>query len=78
MCVGIPDEYRGETLKAFIVPKPGETITEEEIIAYCKEKLAAYKIPKLIEFRDEVPRTPTGKALRRILRDEELAKKGKK
>ena len=65
-------------MKAFIVPKPGETISEEEIVAYCKEKLAPYKVPKLIEFRPEVPRTPTGKALRRILRDEELAKKAQK
>jgi long-chain acyl-CoA synthetase len=77
MCVGIPDEYRGETLKAFIVLKPGETMTEQEVTAFCKEKLAPYKVPKLIEFRSEVPRTPTGKALRRILRDEEVAKKGK-
>jgi long-chain acyl-CoA synthetase len=78
MCVGIPDDYRGETLKAFIVPKPGETITEEEIKAYCREKLAPYKVPKMFEFRPEVPRTPTGKALRRILRDEEMAKKEQK
>ena len=78
MCVGLPDEYRGETLKAYIVLKPGATCTEEEITAYCREKLAAYKIPKLIEFRSEVPRTPTGKPLRRILRDEEMAKQQKK
>jgi long-chain acyl-CoA synthetase len=78
MCVGIPDEYRGETLKAFIVLKPGETLTEEEINAFCREKLAAYKIPKMIEFRSEVPRTPTGKALRRILREEEMAKRAQK
>jgi long-chain acyl-CoA synthetase len=78
MCVGIPDEYRGETLKAFIVPKPGETLTEEEINTFCREKLAAYKVPKMIEFRAEVPRTPTGKALRRILREEEIAKQGDK
>ena len=74
MCVGIPHEYRGETLKAFIVPKPGETLTEEEINTFCREKLAPYKVPKMIEFRSEVPRTPTGKALRRILRNEEIAK----
>ncbi len=77
MCIGVPHEYRGETLKAFIVPKPGETLTEEEIITYCREKLAPYKIPKMIEFRSEVPRTPTGKALRRILREEEIAKQAK-
>ena len=78
MCVGIPHEYRGETLKAFIVPKPGETLTEEEINTFCRENLAPYKVPKMIEFRTEVPRTPTGKALRRILRDEEIAKQAKK
>ncbi len=75
MCVGIPDDYRGETLKAFIVPKPGETITEEEIITFCKSKLAAYKVPKSVEFRTELPRSAVGKAFRRILRDEEIAKR---
>ena len=53
--VGIPDEYRGETLKAYIVLKSGETATGEDIIAFCKEKLAAYKVPKLVEFRDCTP-----------------------
>ncbi len=67
ICVGIPHEYRGETLKAFLVLKPGETATEEELIKYCKEKLAAYKIPKQFEFRSTLPRTAVGKALRRIL-----------
>jgi long-chain acyl-CoA synthetase len=75
ICCGIPDEYRGETLKAFIQLKPGVTATEEEIIAFCREKLAAYKVPKMIEFRSELPRSAVGKALRRILRDEEIAKK---
>lgn len=74
MCIGVPHEYRGETLKAFVVVKPGETVTEDEIIAYCREKLAAYKVPKLIEFRDSVPRSPIGKPIRRILRDEEMTK----
>jgi len=49
-------------------------ITEEEIIAYCREKLAAYKVPRSVEFRKELPRSMVGKALRRILRDEEIAK----
>ncbi len=78
MCVGIPDDYRGETLKAFIVPKPGETITEEEIITFCRQKLAAYKVPKLVEFRSELPRSSIGKALRRVLREEEIAKQKSK
>ena len=76
--VGIPDEYRGETVKAFIVTKEGETLTEEEVTAYCKENLAAYKVPKLVEFVDELPKTAVGKILRRELRDMEIAKQKKK
>lgn len=72
--VGIPDEYRGETIKAFIVVKEGETLTAEEVTAYCKEHLAAYKVPKQIEFMDELPKTAIGKILRRDLRDRELEK----
>ena len=71
--VGIPDEYRGETLKAYIVLKSGETATGEDIIAFCKEKLAAYKVPKLVEFRDALPKSAVGKTLRKILRAEEEA-----
>lgn len=76
--VGVPDEYRGETIKAFITLKPGETATEEEIIEFCKDKLAAYKRPKIIEFRDNIPKSAVGKLLRKNLRAEEEAKKGKK
>jgi long-chain acyl-CoA synthetase len=76
ICVGIPDEYRGETLKAFIQLKPGVTATEDEIIKFCREIMAAYKVPRSVEFRSELPRSAVGKALRRILKDEELAKKG--
>jgi long-chain acyl-CoA synthetase len=72
--VGVPHEYRGETVKAFIVPVPGETVTEEEITAFCKENLAAYKVPKIIEFRDELPKTIVGKILRKELRAEEMRK----
>lgn len=72
--VGVPDEYRGETVKAFVVAKPGETVTSEEIIAFCREKLAAYKAPKLVEFRDELPKSAVGKILRKVLRQEELEK----
>ena len=72
--VGIPDEYRGETIKAFIVVKEGETLTEEEVTAYCKENLAAYKVPKRVEFIEELPKTAVGKVLRRELRDMEIAK----
>jgi long-chain acyl-CoA synthetase len=72
--VGIPDEYRGETVKAFVVLKEGETAAAEEIISFCREKLAAYKSPKLVEFRDELPKSAVGKILRKVLRDEEAGK----
>ncbi len=72
--IGIADEYRGETVKAFVVPKEGETLTEEDVIGFCREKLAAYKSPKIVEFRDELPVSNVGKILRRVLRDEELDK----
>jgi len=72
--VGVPHEYRGETVKAFVVAKEGEMVTEDEIIAFCKEKLTAYKIPKLIEFRKELPKSAVGKVLRKVLREEEIAK----
>ncbi len=66
--VGIPDEYRGETVKAFVALKESEQVSEEELIQYCKENMAAYKYPRQIEFRDELPKTATGKFLRRELR----------
>ncbi|RME91573.1 MAG: long-chain fatty acid--CoA ligase [Anaerolineae bacterium] len=64
---GIPDPYRGETVKAWIVLKPGETATAEEIKAWCKERLAPFKVPTHYEFRDELPKTTVGKILRREL-----------
>ena len=70
--MGIPDPYRGETVKAFIVTKPGETLTDEEVIAFCKEKLAAYKVPKLVEFMDELPKSTIGKVMRRKLKEMEM------
>ena len=76
VAVGIADEYRGETIKAFVVPKEGETLTEEDIIGFCKKKLAAYKAPKIVEFRSELPKSAVGKILRKVLRDEEAAKNG--
>jgi long-chain acyl-CoA synthetase len=72
--IGVKDKYRGETVKAFVVLKPGEKCTEEEIIKFCKEKLAPYKVPKLVEFRDSIPKSAIGKILRKILREEEEAK----
>jgi long-chain acyl-CoA synthetase len=64
---GIPDAYRGETVKAWVVLKPGESITEEELKAWCKENMAVYKVPTSIEFRSELPKTTVGKILRREL-----------
>ncbi|HEX8730718.1 MAG TPA: long-chain fatty acid--CoA ligase [Ktedonobacterales bacterium] len=72
--VGMPDEYRGETVRAYIVPKPGQTLTASELDAWCHERLAAYKVPKAYEFRESLPKTLVGKVLRRALREETLAK----
>src|SRR5450756_965752 len=77
VAVGIPDEYRGETIKAFVVLEPGKEAMEEEIIAFCREKLAAYKVPKSVEFREDLPKTAIGKVLRKTLREEEEAKRKK-
>ena len=71
---GIPDPYRGETVKAYIVLKEGKSITEEELDAYCREHLAAFKVPRIYEFRTELPKTAVGKILRRSLIDEEKQK----
>jgi long-chain acyl-CoA synthetase len=73
--VGIPDPYRGETVKAFVVLKPGESMTEEEVIKYCGERLAKYKIPKIVEFISSLPKSGVGKILRKELRAMEMAKK---
>jgi long-chain acyl-CoA synthetase len=73
--VGIADPYRGETIKAFIVPREGETLTAEEVIAFCREKLAAYKVPKQVEFMEDLPKSTIGKVLRRKLRDMEAERK---
>jgi long-chain acyl-CoA synthetase len=64
---GVPDAYRGETVKAWVVPKPGETLTEADIRAWCKERMAAFKVPTSVEFRSELPKTTVGKILRREL-----------
>ncbi len=71
---GVPDPYRGETVKAYIVLKQGQTATPEEIVAFCKERLAPYKVPKLVEFRSELPKSQVGKFLRRVLVEEEKQK----
>lgn len=71
---GVPDARRGETVKAYIVLKPGETATVDEIVAFCKERLAPYKVPRQVEFRSELPKTMVGKFLRRVLVEEERNK----
>jgi long-chain acyl-CoA synthetase len=72
--IGAPDEKSGETVKAFIQLKPGETATEEEIFEFSKEKMAGYKRPRHVEFRESLPVSNVGKVLRRVLRDEDLKK----
>ena len=70
---GVPvGKEKGERVKAYVVLKPGETATEEEILDYCRENLAYYKVPKFIEFREELPKSIVGKVLRRVLVEEEL------
>jgi long-chain acyl-CoA synthetase len=69
--LGIPDPYRGETVKAFIVLKPGKKATGEEMIEFCRENLARFKVPTVIEFRDELPKSHVGKVLKKVLREEE-------
>ena len=66
--VGVMDEYRGETVKAFVSLKEGESTTTDELIAFCKNNLAAYKAPRIVEVLDELPKTVTGKILRRQLK----------
>jgi long-chain acyl-CoA synthetase len=71
---GVPDAIRGETVKAYIVLKEGQRSTQDEITAFCRENLAPYKVPRLVEFRDELPKSQVGKILRRVLVEEEKRK----
>lgn len=73
--VGLPHKTRGEIIKVYIVLKEGESMDRSEVIAYCREKLAGYKVPRQVEFRDSLPKTMVGKVLRRALREEEEQKK---
>jgi len=72
--IGVPDEKRGETVKSFVVLAEGASITEDELVAHCRESLAAYKVPRSVAFKDELPKSAMMKLLRRELRDQELAK----
>lgn len=74
--IGVPHKYRGESVKAYVVPNSGDSIDKEEIIEYCKQYLAPYKVPRIIEFIDSLPKSPVGKILRKDLRnmDERMRK----
>ncbi|SFB16959.1 MULTISPECIES: AMP-binding protein [unclassified Bacillus (in: firmicutes)] len=74
VAAGIPDPYRGETVKAYVVLKEGKNVTEEELNEFARKHLASYKVPRVYEFRDELPKTAVGKILRRALVDEEKKK----
>ena len=68
--LGVPDAYRGETVKVVIVPQDGVTLSAADVEAHCRHLLAVYKVPKIIEFRSELPKSAVGKVLRRALREE--------
>lgn len=74
--VGLPDKYRGETVKAYVVQAPGASLSEAGVVEHCRRELTAYKVPKAVEFRESLPRTVVGKVLRRVLLEEERAKQG--
>jgi len=73
--IGVPDPIRGESVKVFVVLKPGETMTEEEVIEFCRESLAAYKVPRYVEFLEDIPRTNMKKVDRKALREMEAARR---
>jgi long-chain acyl-CoA synthetase len=73
--VGIPDPYKGERIKVFVVLKDGESATPEEFIAFFRERLTPYKVPSEVEFRTDLPKSMIGKILRRALREEELRRR---
>ena len=70
VALGVPDPYRGETVKAVIVPRDGIQLTAQDLQAFCQEQLAVYKVPKIIEFRSQLPKSQVGKVLRRALKEE--------
>ena len=76
--IGVPDEKSGEAIKLFVVVKPGESLTKEQVMQHMHDNLTGYKRPRYVEFRESLPTTNVGKILRRELRDEELRKLGHK
>ena len=75
--IGVDVGEKGQRVKVFVALEPGETATEQEIIAFCRENLAPYKVPKFVEFRDQLPKTLVGKILRRALVEEDLKKQAR-
>ena len=69
-CGGLFTEEMREEVHAVVACKPGKTVTADEVVAWCKEQLAAYKYPRVVHVRDSLPKGPTGKILKRVLRDE--------
>ena len=74
--IGVPDPARGETVKSFVVLRPGRAASADDLIAHCRRELAAYKAPRSIAFLDELPKSSALKILRRELRDREIATSG--
>jgi fatty-acyl-CoA synthase len=74
--IGVPDQVWGESVKAMVVLKKGETIEEKEVIEYCKNHLASYKKPKSVEFVEDLPRNPSGKVLKKTLKEKYIHQKG--
>ena len=72
--IGVPDEKSGEAIKVFIVVRPGESLTKEQVMEHMRSNVTGYKVPRFVEFRDSLPTTNVGKILRRELRDQELKK----
>ena len=68
--IGVPDARLGEVGKAFVVLRPGHALAEPDVLAWCRERLANYKVPRMVEFRADLPRNPAGKPLKRVLREE--------
>ena len=76
MAVGVPNDYRGKRSRLSSFSNPARQVSDKEIMTFCKQKLAAYKVPKLVEFRESLPQSAVGKLLRKILREEEIVQKG--
>jgi long-chain acyl-CoA synthetase len=72
--VGVPDPYRGETVKAFVTLKPSMSVTPDDLVLFCRERMAAYKYPRKVDIIDELPKTASGKIMRRELRDNEISR----